>query len=94
MRFAFAQLGELVQGSNAITRDGASDEAIQSNIRSMRMVLEQLTRLFSPEGEYLAAKRDWLRKADVNGEFNLLRNFGIEPHQLLDISEPHPTTQE
>ncbi|GAA6163982.1 hypothetical protein NBRC116590_16860 [Pelagimonas sp. KU-00592-HH] len=39
--------------------------------------------MFSPQEEYLAAKRDWVRSSEAAGKFDTLREVQIEPMDLI-----------
>lgn len=80
------ELNDLVLLSNDLIADGAPRARIDHVGALIEKCTNKLFKMFDREAQYLAAKRDWIRSADLRGAFNALRAFRIEPLDLLNVS--------
>jgi uncharacterized protein (TIGR02646 family) len=83
LQFLINSLTHHVLMSNRMQDTGAAADIVQLNTRQLAEVMGQLASMFAPSSEYLAAKSDWIHAADENGDFEVIRAFGVEPIQLL-----------
>lgn len=64
--------------------DAPADIRVMTDLNIQRCI-EKLDAMFDDGAEYLAAKRDWMREADVSGRLDGIRAFQIEP---MDVVRP------
>ncbi|AIC29521.1 HNH endonuclease protein (plasmid) [Rhizobium etli bv. mimosae str. IE4771] len=79
----FGELNHHVENDNLLREQASSQELIDRNMIRIQCCMSKLISMFSKTSEYIAAKRDWVRKADANGQFVALRAFKIEPLDLI-----------
>ena len=63
-------------------------QARAANLDHIEKVLRGIKAMMMRSAEYVAAKRDWLRRAHESGEFDTIEKFGIKLDLFLGLTAP------
>jgi uncharacterized protein (TIGR02646 family) len=63
-------------------------QARAANLDHIEKVLGGIKAMMMRSAEYVAAKRDWLRRAHESGEFDTIEKFGIKLDLFLGLTAP------
>lgn len=61
------------------------EPARAANLEHIEKVLRGIKAMMLPSAEYVAAKRDWLRRAHESGKLETIQKFGIKLHLFLKL---------